>query len=296
MDSYIGDELLVETNHEMLLHLENCPSCRTELADRRDLRLRLRHSVRNSIEYSIDPVFTTRLRSNLRDQGLRPRWLDAIQNHGRALTAGFAVAAIALFFFGLGSLGWLDRPQTTAGLQDVPPTNVGGVATPDFEIVQAVKASWRELTGHAIGDHKNCAVEYNLGEEPITLDEAAQIYGPFDKGLDKTVVAAVKAEFTGTAKTKFIESHSCVFEGRRFAHIVLEQNGKMVSVLVTDTDLPMNDGEIATSTADGKTNAAGLHVGHRAVFVVSDLSNTENVTIARVVAPAIRLHAEKVGA
>ena len=31
LDSYISNELLVETNHEVLRHLEGCPDCREEL-------------------------------------------------------------------------------------------------------------------------------------------------------------------------------------------------------------------------------------------------------------------------
>ena len=37
-DSFLGEELLTETNHEILRHLENCPTCRTEIDARRRLR------------------------------------------------------------------------------------------------------------------------------------------------------------------------------------------------------------------------------------------------------------------
>ena len=30
-DSFLGEELLTETNHEILRHLETCPVCRAEL-------------------------------------------------------------------------------------------------------------------------------------------------------------------------------------------------------------------------------------------------------------------------
>ncbi len=46
MDSYLGDELLVETNHEVLRHLENCPACRNELAARRGLLAQMRSAVK----------------------------------------------------------------------------------------------------------------------------------------------------------------------------------------------------------------------------------------------------------
>lgn len=296
MDSYISNELLVETNHEMLRHLDNCPTCRGELANRRDLRLRLRKTIRQADENRINPVFETRLSARLRDKALRPNWLDAIAAYGRVLTASVSVAVAAVVFFALGGLGLIERAIMPVGdvTQGVPTVDVA--PTPDLEIVRAVKASWKELTSKAVGDHEDCALDYKLPEEPITLDEAAKKYGPFDKDIDKVVETAVKSGFNGSEAVDFLESHSCVFDGRRFAHVVLKQKGKVVSVLVTDTDLPMGSDDVMTASGDEKINAAGLHFGHHAVFVVSELSSAENVTLARAIAPAIRLHAEKVGA
>ena len=37
-DSFLGEELLTETNHEILRHLDTCPVCRADLAGRRALR------------------------------------------------------------------------------------------------------------------------------------------------------------------------------------------------------------------------------------------------------------------
>jgi len=41
-DSFLAEELLTETNHEILRHLETCPVCRADLAVRRELRDGLR--------------------------------------------------------------------------------------------------------------------------------------------------------------------------------------------------------------------------------------------------------------
>lgn len=40
-DAFIGGELLVETSHEILRHMESCPECRAEVSARRALRLQL---------------------------------------------------------------------------------------------------------------------------------------------------------------------------------------------------------------------------------------------------------------
>jgi predicted anti-sigma-YlaC factor YlaD len=37
-DSYLSNELMVETNHGVIAHLEQCAECRQELKARRELR------------------------------------------------------------------------------------------------------------------------------------------------------------------------------------------------------------------------------------------------------------------
>ena len=41
-DSFLSEQLLVETNHELLRHLDTCPDCRADMAGRRALRDGLR--------------------------------------------------------------------------------------------------------------------------------------------------------------------------------------------------------------------------------------------------------------
>ena len=43
-------------------------------------------------------------------------------------------------------------------------------------------------------------------------------------------------------------------------------------------------------------NLAVFRSGRHAVFVVSELADADNIVLARAVAPAIRLHAGKLGA
>lgn len=290
MDSYISDELLVETNHEVLRHLENCPDCRREMAARRALNLWVRNAVRSADEARIDPAFSMRVAAGLRETALRPGIWDFFNPRIAALS--FACIVI----LGFGAIVWFNRANSSPNTEEAQNLTANNVNSSDLE--KAVRVSWDEMTSHAVGDHKNCAVEFHLAEEPISLDEAAVIYGAFNKDLDKTVDAALQAMFKGDAKNgiKFLEAHSCIFEGRRFAHIVMRHKGRIVSVLVTDTDLPAGSDEIQTAHFDETLNASGFHIGHHAVFVVSELPDAENMTIARTLIPAIRLHAEKVGA
>ena len=45
-DSFLSEQLLVETTHDILRHLAQCPSCRAEMESRRRLRTALRGSIR----------------------------------------------------------------------------------------------------------------------------------------------------------------------------------------------------------------------------------------------------------
>ena len=94
-DSYLSNELLVETNHDVLRHLETCGNCRNELGARRELRERLRSAVINAPRSQMNPGFAARLKSNLREQafGKERSWMFA---GSRVVFAG--VAAVLLIF------------------------------------------------------------------------------------------------------------------------------------------------------------------------------------------------------
>ena len=290
MESYISDELLVETNHEVLRHLENCPDCRREMAGRRALHLQMRHAVKNADETRIDPAFAMRVAAGLRETALRPGIWDLFNPRIAALS--FA----CIVFLGFGAIVWFNKaifPAKSDEARNLPTNNDNS-----SDLENAVRVSWDEMAAHAVGDHKNCAVEFHLAENPISLDEAAASYGAFNKGLDKAVNEALQVVFKGDVSKgiKLLEAHSCIFNGRRFAHVVMRRKGQIVSVLVTDTDLPAGSAEIQTAHFDETLNASGFHIGHHAVFVVSELPDAENMTIAQSLIPAIRLHAEKLGA
>jgi len=279
----MGDELLVETNHEVLAHLESCPDCRAKIAERRELTAQLKRSMLSFDEAQISSVFAAKLRLDLKEAALEPsRWQRTISTIFRpAVVASFAaitllVVASAIWFGAFGRLP------------------LGG----NMSVAEAVRVSFTQLAAIAAGDHENCAVKFNLKEFPITLDEAAAKFGVFNKDLDKTVISAISTNAANNALSgsEFVESHSCIYEGRRFAHIVVKKNGDLVSMLVTDTDLPLTDGEIIAATGTNTSRAAGFVVGHHAVFVVSKLTEAENIDLAASLAPSIRLHFEKLRA
>ncbi|MDQ2746630.1 MAG: zf-HC2 domain-containing protein [Acidobacteriota bacterium] len=309
LDSYLGDELLVETNHGVLKHLEDCPACRRELTARRELRTRLRSAVKNSPDVQISSIFARRLHNDLRGQAFRPTLSERFRIGGIFGNSAILAAAFGLLLLVFG--GWFFLRSTAApdiaGLpaqtnrtsQASQTSQTNGAPRPaESPIVQAVQIAWRELTEHAVGDHKNCAIKFNLPEKPITLTEAAEKYGKYNKDLDQAVTAPLREVFGSKAseKVKLLAAHSCVFDGRRFAHVVLGYHQAEISVLITDTDLPVENNGIVNNQFDGALRVTSFRTAHHAIFVVSDLTEKDNATIAEAILTSVSRHIERVGA
>lgn len=295
-DSYMSDELLVETNHEVLAHLEGCAKCRCELTARRELRATLRAAFAKAAELQIDDAFATRLRSELHSTALRQPALSWIPKRTWLPIAACFVAVAALVAIGLR---YRDRtpPEQTVAIRETAeatgsPTVTQSNSTPGVAVM--------DLASFAVDDHRYCAIKFRLKEIPIPLEEAGQKFDRAYLELEKSVKDRL-AVLAGGAT--FVEAHSCVLAGRRFAHVVLKENGHLVSFLITGLDDPESVGQNAVASKnDGQVISCSEAHGYRvscfetarhAVFVVSDLSEGANLSLARALAPAIYQHLAK---
>ncbi len=151
IDSYLSDELLTETNHDVLRHLEVCADCRREIEVRRDLLAQIRSVVKNSPQFQIREEFSGNLRARLK-QSAAPK--NVFWTSGN-----FWLAVAAMLILTVGLSIWFVSNQTV----------------PSAEITQKTENSQPVfLEDTALGDHQNCAVKYNLAEEPVKIDLAAQ--------------------------------------------------------------------------------------------------------------------------
>jgi hypothetical protein len=153
---------------------------------------------------------------------------------------------------------------------------------------------WR-LAREAAGDHRDCALNFRLAERPIPLEEAAVRYDPVYHGLRASVRGTHAGR--GDVPIDVVEGHSCVFEGRRFAHIVLRYRGQLVSVLITARD----DQAPATERRGSTPAIASLHrvegfeaatfnASKHVVFVVSALDTRDTLAVARTIADSMYQH------
>lgn len=65
LDSYLNNELLVETTHDLLRHLENCPGCAEELFQRERMKALLTGAV---IREAVPPALEGRIKKGIRQR------------------------------------------------------------------------------------------------------------------------------------------------------------------------------------------------------------------------------------
>src|SRR5262249_14743463 len=138
LDSFLGEELLVETNHDLMRHLETCPDCRAELEARRQMRIVLGRAFNRAATLQPRPDFAASVLAQVRTAAPKGR---------RRLSVRAWLALAASMVLTAGAASYLLENRVA-------------------DVVRA-----------AVGDHLNCAVTFRLAERPIPLAEAVQ-YDP----------------------------------------------------------------------------------------------------------------------
>lgn len=214
----------------------------------------------------------------------------------RKQTTWLALAACLLLAMGLGLVIVRKRLVEAKAPSEIavskPKPNDSTELNPGIP-VSIVKT---ELARSAVGDHRDCAIKFRLAEKPIDLEVAGQKYDPIYINLTKAVLSQQGA----APLAQFVEAHSCVFEGRRFAHIVLKYHGQVVSFLVTAIEPTKGvqpesvrrsaDPQVITCSQFEGYQVSCFETARHAVFIVSDLPEGENLALARALAPSVFAH------
>ena len=85
--------------------------------------------------------------------------------------------------------------------------------------------------------------------------------------------------------TEILEVHDCKFEGKSFTHYILQHHGKLISVLktasenVTETNTNIENPIICER--EKGLQMASFKTGEDLIFVISDMSEAENLNLAR---------------
>lgn len=300
-DSYLSDELLVETNHGVMAHLETCADCRRELAARRELRTIMRASFAKTAELQIPHEFASRLHSELRATATSGAMSLSSLPRAWMVAAGVMVAMT----FGAIAVWQRQRAQTNSQMSERrQPQSTAAVKPSDVQprpsdVAVDANAILTKISELAAGDHRDCAIGHRLPDKPIPLEEAGRKYDRAYLDLTKAVMSP-RGDFDETIE--LVMAHACVFRSQWFGHIVVRHRGRLVSLLVTRLEdsggiatakekLPKDSAAqvIACSTAGG-FQISCFRTAQHGVFVVSDLEEGENLALARRLAPSLYEH------
>jgi predicted anti-sigma-YlaC factor YlaD len=228
LDSFLAQELLVETNHELLRHLSGCPDCKADLDTRARLRSGLKQAFARAAELQVRPEFVDEVATRLRSSALKGRG---------AWQAWPLLAAAASLVLVVAAGAYLLRGRVS------------------------------EDAALAAGDHQNCAVKFALTERPISLEEAAARYDAAYARLRTVPPDEIR---TAAGTLHVAERHSCVFQNRRFGHVVLRLDQHLVSLLMTRDESASAAGLQQLSPVNG-LSIASFHSPDHVIYIVSDL-------------------------
>jgi hypothetical protein len=271
MDSYMNNELLVETNHEVLRHLESCPSCSAEL----EARTRIKGHLKAVVQAQPVPEdLEARLRAALRQETHRSsnRWTR------------WVAAAAAILVLGVGA-GLILEHRSRLVLPDISDRPAQDI------YIQKVSASLAAVLKVGLGDHIHCSIFRKYPKNPPTVEEMGQKMGPAYKDLVHLVKSRVPGNY------RILLAHQCGYGGRRFVHLTLTNGSNLLSLIITrkqpgETLETMTAVTRPSGVAVYEASATGYDVAsfetdQFLAYVVSDLGSKQNLQIAETLAPSV---------
>ena len=268
---YLSNELSVETDHEVMKHLEACAACSQELEARMLVKNLLRRAVQSE---TAPPVLRQRIAGRIHASEFSfsllpfsPRW---------ALAAA-AVAAVVLG--GVMGLRW----RTNRLYDD---------ARAQAAYIRAVGARLPRIETVGLADHLHCAVFRRFPQEYPAEAVAVQQLGPQFVQL----VSKVKERMPG--EYRVVMAHRCSYAGRHYVHFVLKSDSKLLSLVITEKQPGESFSEMEASSgsevsvpvyevAAKRFQVAGFDTQGYLAFIVSDLDRKNNLQIAENLAPLV---------
>jgi anti-sigma factor RsiW len=256
-DSYLSNELLVETNHEVLRHLESCPRCAAELEARARLRGRLQTAVRAT---PVPEGLSARVERALRDKRTRP-------NLGVYLLAAAAASILCL----------------------VVVNQVRTHANPEEAILRKASGRLAAVLNVGLRDHLHCAVFRKYSKQPEPATQMAAQLGPEFAGLAPLIQAKLPANF------RILQGHRCQVAGREYVHFIISSGDKLLSLVLTRKQPGESlSGGIYQEGVD-RFQVVGFESHDYLVYLISDMDAQQNLQLAANLAPVMRDYLRSMG-
>jgi Putative zinc-finger len=271
LDSYVDNELLVETNYQVLKHLESCKDCSEALQVRLRVKNHLREAVRGE---AVPAALWERIQRKLRED----------ESHVRPVASWtrWSLAAAALLVLCFGGWGVLHLLQFSGG-SGLPSRLAQG---------QSVSDRVRAILNIGVEDHVQCAIDEQFAKESYTPEQMAKEMGPDYMGLVPFLTDKLPQDY------KVPAAHKCEVNGREFVHLILKNQEGFLSLIITKkagVSFPAQDPLVKPDSRgvglhqdrlDG-LQVAGFETREHLAFVVSGLGQMENSQIAAGLAPHV---------
>jgi hypothetical protein len=270
LDSYITDELLVETNHEVLRHLEQCAACSAEAETRQQIRTRVKSAVKTQhVPAELPALVRERIRteeSRNSSSWASARWWA---------TSAASVALCILLYVEY-------RPERLPPIGDRAAQNA---------YIQRISATIATVLKVGLGDHLHCSVFRKKSASVPTSAEMEKELGPEYKGLLPAMRAAAPEGYS------VILAHHCTYLKRNFVHLTLEKDGRLMSLVIarkqegesfTNLNPANQHGTPIFQSNAGHYQVAAFDAGNFFAYVISDLRSKSNLQVAMAAATAIR--------
>jgi hypothetical protein len=276
-DAYLDNELLVETNQDLLQHLTSCAECSRILED----RARMKQLVREAVEKQQVPLeLVETVRHRLRMERGSFFGFNA---------ARWPMAAAAVLVLAIGSLGILQW---------------GGILrfTDIDSPLRVVSAQVEKILRVGLVDHVHCTILFQQWKRFFTFDEMKASTGRAALGPEFIdLVPAVQSKL-GT-NLKIVNGHRCTADGRQYIHLIVtgDNNRTLLSVIITEkrnesfaeadaSALVRASGVPIYHERQGILEVAGFESGKYLAYVISNLDHEENLKVASDLAPLVHDH------
>jgi hypothetical protein len=267
MDAYLSDELLVETNQQILSHIDKCESCASVMENRK----RARHLLRRAVDNQAVPTgLEQKIKLNLRKQN--PARMTVSNWRALAIAASMTVALLG---------GWavyhlIDHPDPVSA----------------FNVINVVSEQGLALLQIGAQDHIKCAIDHHMKERKFTAEMMTEQLGPEYAGLVNVIQQKMPTRYS------LAIGHRCTVNGREYVHFILREGDHTISVILTK-----KQGESFASTPEkvekpSKENiyesrvrgydVASFEAPNYLGFVVSDTGETETVQLAADLAATVK--------
>ena len=272
LDSYIDNELLAETNIEIVEHVQRCTSCTREAEERQRVRAQLQRAVR---DVRVPSGLEGRVKDRLRQAGPPP----VKKLHLMAIAATFVICVGSWVAYQRGALR-----VTTASKQSYLETLTGEIAT----IMRA-----------GLGDHLHCAViPQGANRSKVAVDKLPAAF----KELIPIVHRYVPVQLP------LLLAHECRYHGRTFVHLTFRNESNLLSLVIahkqhgeslsTTNLLPtLSESGIPVYEAGVRQfQVAAVESRDFVVYTVSDLPHQNNHDVLVALAPALQHLLNQMGA